>query len=107
MERAAFKLTPEYLALLGGKGSELYEEFVDMFTKGLLAARKYATITITMIEIMMFQVSIHVASSKPWEMLHYLLEDHRGSSHLVQCLCSRCVMNVMQVVLHDTTLLFY
>lgn len=56
MERAAFKFTPEYLAVLGGKGSDLYEEFVGMFTKGLLAARKYASVTVTLIEIMMFQV---------------------------------------------------
>lgn len=56
MERAAFKMTAEYRALLGGRGSTLYEEFVDLFTKGIMAARKYATVTITMIEIMMFQV---------------------------------------------------
>lgn len=62
MERAAFKLTPEYVAVLGGKGSELYEEFVGMFTKGLAAARKYATVTVTMIEIMMFQVMMFIIS---------------------------------------------
>lgn len=56
MERAAFKFTPEYVEVLGGKGSNLYEEFVEMFTKGIMAARKYAAVTITMIEIMMFQV---------------------------------------------------
>ncbi|CAN0492935.1 unnamed protein product, partial [Laminaria digitata] len=53
MERAAFKFTPEYVEVLGGSDSDLYEEFIDMFTKGLAAARKYATVTITMIEIMM------------------------------------------------------
>lgn len=58
MERAAFKFTPEYVEVLGGKGSKLYEEFVEMFTKGIMAARKYATVTITMIEIMMFQVPL-------------------------------------------------
>lgn len=57
MERAAFKFTAEYVEVLGGSDSELYEEFIDMFTKGLAAARKYATVTITMIEIMMFKVS--------------------------------------------------
>lgn len=56
MERAAFKCTREYVEVLGGKDSELYEEFVVMFTKGLAAARKYATVTVTMMEIMMFQV---------------------------------------------------
>lgn len=56
MERAAFKFTPEYLAVLGGKSSPLYEEFVNLFAKGLAAARKYASVTVTMIEIMMFQV---------------------------------------------------
>lgn len=58
MERAAFKFTAEYVEVLGGSDSELYEEFIDMFTKGLAAARKYATVTITMIEIMMFKVSV-------------------------------------------------
>lgn len=60
MERAAFKITPEYVAVLGGKGSPLYEEFADLFAKGLAAARKYASVTITMIEIMMFQVGLVV-----------------------------------------------
>lgn len=57
MERAAFKFTPEYMEVLGGKDSAMYEEFILMFTKGLVAARKYATVTITMMEIMMFKVS--------------------------------------------------
>lgn len=56
MERAAFKFTSEYLEVLGGKDSPMYEEFIEMFCKGLAAARKYATVTITMLEIMMFQV---------------------------------------------------
>eukprot|EP00903_Cladosiphon_okamuranus_P005725 g5683.t1 len=55
MERAAFKFTAEYLEVLGGKDSPVYEEFIVMFCKGLAAARKYATVTVTMIEIMMFQ----------------------------------------------------
>ncbi|CAN0272613.1 unnamed protein product [Ectocarpus fasciculatus] len=55
MERAAFKFTSEYLEVLGGKDSPMYEEFIEMFCKGLAAARKYATVTITMLEIMMFQ----------------------------------------------------
>lgn len=57
MERAAFKFTAEYLEVLGGKDSPMYEEFIDMFCKGLAAARKYATVTVTMMEIMMFQVT--------------------------------------------------
>lgn len=57
MERAAFKFTSEYLEVLGGKDSPVYEEFIEMFCKGLAAARKYATVTITMLEIMMFQVN--------------------------------------------------
>ncbi len=56
MERAAFKLTDEYMEVLGGKESPMYEEFIVMFTKGLAAARKYATVTVTMMEIMMFKV---------------------------------------------------
>ena len=58
MERAAFKFTAEYAEMLGGKGADLYEEFVDMFTKGIFAARKYATVTTNMMEIMMFQVNV-------------------------------------------------
>lgn len=58
MERAAFKFTAEYLEVLGGKDSVMYEEFIVMFTKGLQAARKYATVTITMMEIMMFKVIV-------------------------------------------------
>ncbi|CAM9609906.1 unnamed protein product [Hapterophycus canaliculatus] len=55
MERAAFKFTAEYVEVLGGKDSPMYEEFVQMFCDGLAAARKYATVTVTMMEIMMFQ----------------------------------------------------
>ncbi|KAG5183852.1 kinase-like domain-containing protein, partial [Tribonema minus] len=55
MERAHFKLTQEYVDVLGGRDSEMFKYYVEMVGQGLVAARKYATVAITLLEIMMFQ----------------------------------------------------
>mmetsp|Transcript_9964 Transcript_9964/g.14023 ORF Transcript_9964/g.14023 Transcript_9964/m.14023 type:complete len:1056 (-) Transcript_9964:155-3322(-) len=55
MERASFKLTQEYVDAMGGKKSEVFKYFNEMVAQGLVAARKYASVAITLMEIMMFQ----------------------------------------------------
>mmetsp|Transcript_735 Transcript_735/g.1071 ORF Transcript_735/g.1071 Transcript_735/m.1071 type:complete len:1002 (-) Transcript_735:81-3086(-) len=55
MERAPFKLTKDYVGVLGGPDSELFKYYEEMVGDGLNAARKYAAVSLTLLEITMFQ----------------------------------------------------
>lgn len=101
MERAAFKCTGEYMEVLGGKDSAMYEEFIVMFIEGLQAARKYATVTITMMEIMMFKVI-----SISWLMLsdfNYEVSVAFGGSAML--LTALILFRLMRLVMMDAVLL--
>lgn len=51
-EQSPFKLTPEYVDVLGGPDSELWLEFRYLLLKGLMAARKHMDRIINIVEIM-------------------------------------------------------
>jgi hypothetical protein len=55
MERAPFKLTEEYVEVMGGPKSEVYQEFKRLFVEGLVEARNKCQIALGLVEIMMFQ----------------------------------------------------
>ncbi|KAL7577731.1 hypothetical protein ACA910_010495 [Epithemia clementina (nom. ined.)] len=55
MERAPFKLTKEYIEVMGGVGSECYKEFERLFVAGFEEARKNYQIALGLVEIMMFK----------------------------------------------------
>ena len=55
MERAPFKLTEEYVEVMGGPNSDCYKEFVHLFVEGLKAARQNSQIALGLVEIMMYQ----------------------------------------------------
>ena len=55
MERAPFKLTKEYVEVMGGFGSECYLEFERLFVEGFKEARKNSQIALGLVEIMMFK----------------------------------------------------
>jgi phosphatidylinositol 4-kinase len=55
MERAPFKLTKEYVDVLGGPKSPKYEEFKNLFLSGFRAARESSQIAIGLISIMMYR----------------------------------------------------
>jgi phosphatidylinositol 4-kinase A len=55
MERAPFKLTQDYVDVLGGLKSECFEEFRSMFVKGFMEARKNSLIALGLVEIMMYK----------------------------------------------------
>lgn len=55
MERAAFKLTEEYLEVMDYPNGECYKEFERLFVEGFKAARKNSQIAIGLVEIMMYQ----------------------------------------------------
>eukprot|EP00549_Striatella_unipunctata_P000735 CAMPEP_0118715824 /NCGR_PEP_ID=MMETSP0800-20121206/27125_1 /TAXON_ID=210618 ORGANISM="Striatella unipunctata, Strain CCMP2910" /NCGR_SAMPLE_ID=MMETSP0800 /ASSEMBLY_ACC=CAM_ASM_000638 /LENGTH=531 /DNA_ID=CAMNT_0006622107 /DNA_START=166 /DNA_END=1761 /DNA_ORIENTATION=+ len=55
MERAAFKLTKEYIEVMDGEGSECFEEFCRLFVEGFLAARANSQIALGLVEIMMYR----------------------------------------------------
>ncbi|KAL3914830.1 MAG: hypothetical protein SGPRY_007482 [Prymnesium sp.] len=51
VECSPFKLTPEYLELLDGVGSPIYDKFCDACTKAMVACREHGETICTMIEI--------------------------------------------------------
>ena len=55
MERAPFKLTEEYVEVMGGYGSEAYREFERLFVAGMVEARSKSHIALGLVEIMMYQ----------------------------------------------------
>ena len=55
MERAPFKLTKEYVEVMGGVKSECYKEFERLFVAGFMEARKNSQIALGLVEIMMFK----------------------------------------------------
>jgi hypothetical protein len=55
MELAPFKLTEEYVEVMGGPNSDCYKEFVHLFVEGLKAARKNSQIALGLVEIMMYK----------------------------------------------------
>ncbi len=51
-ELAPFKLTSEYIELLDGSESNLYREYVDLFTDAFLSVRKKADWIVGLVELM-------------------------------------------------------
>lgn len=51
-EQSPFKLTPEFVEIMGGPQSELWVEFKHLLLKGLMAARKHMDRVINIVEIM-------------------------------------------------------
>lgn len=58
MERAPFKLTAEYVEVMGGANDACYKEFVRLFVEGFKAARKNSQIAVGMVEIMMYKSNL-------------------------------------------------
>jgi len=55
LERAPFKLTEEYVEVMGGVDSDCYKKFVRLFVEGMKEARDKCQIALGLVEIMMFQ----------------------------------------------------
>ena len=51
-EQSPFKLTPEFVEVMGGPSSELWCEFKYLLLEGLKAARKHMDRIINIVEIM-------------------------------------------------------
>ena len=51
-ENAPFKLTPDYLALMGGVNSQMFEYFKILLYQGFMAVRKYVDDFCDIVEIM-------------------------------------------------------
>lgn len=60
-EQSPFKLTPEFVDVMGGTESELWIEFQYLLLKGLMAARKHMDRVINIVEIMRSS-KIHIRS---------------------------------------------
>ena len=55
MERAPFKLTKDYMDVMGGPKSECFAEFKRLFVAGFEAARANALVALGLVEIMMYK----------------------------------------------------
>jgi phosphatidylinositol 4-kinase A len=55
MERAPFKLTKEYVEVMGGTRSDCYKEFERLFVAGFEECRRNSQIALGLVEIMMYQ----------------------------------------------------
>lgn len=51
-EQSPFKLTQEFVDIMGGSGSELWNDFKALLLKGLMAARKHMDRIINIVDIM-------------------------------------------------------
>ncbi|XP_043196232.1 phosphatidylinositol 4-kinase beta-like isoform X1 [Amphibalanus amphitrite] len=51
-EASPFKLTPEFVEVMGGLGSDMFEYFKILMLQGLVAARKHHEKLLTLVEIM-------------------------------------------------------
>eukprot|EP00559_Dactyliosolen_fragilissimus_P007795 CAMPEP_0184861306 /NCGR_PEP_ID=MMETSP0580-20130426/6013_1 /TAXON_ID=1118495 /ORGANISM="Dactyliosolen fragilissimus" /LENGTH=955 /DNA_ID=CAMNT_0027358735 /DNA_START=40 /DNA_END=2907 /DNA_ORIENTATION=- len=54
-ERAPFKLTKDYMDVMGGKDSDCFKEFRRLFVEGFKAARANSQIALGLVEIMMYK----------------------------------------------------
>jgi phosphatidylinositol kinase/protein kinase (PI-3 family) len=63
--RAPFKLTQDYVDVMGGTDSECFKEFRNLFVKGFLEARKNSSIVLLgLVEIMMYKSNSPCFSGK-------------------------------------------
>lgn len=51
-ETSPFKLTPEFVEVIGGKNSIMYKEFKTLILQGLIASRKHMDKIVNLVEIM-------------------------------------------------------
>jgi len=51
-ESSPFKLTPEFVEVMGGQGSDMFEYFKILILQGLVAARKHSDKIITLVDVM-------------------------------------------------------
>jgi phosphatidylinositol 4-kinase len=51
-ETSPFKLTPEFVEVMGGLGSDMFEYFKILILQGLIAARKHMDKILNLVEIM-------------------------------------------------------
>lgn len=51
-ETSPFKLTPEFVAVMGGLGSDMFEYYKILILQGLVAARKHMEHILSIVEIM-------------------------------------------------------
>merc|ERR1712029_1313049 len=51
-ENSPFKLTPEFVEVMGGQGSDMFEYFKILILQGLVAARKHSDKITTLVDVM-------------------------------------------------------
>ena len=95
-ETAPFKFTREYLEILEGEDSQVFEFFVSEFYKGFLAARKYYTHFENIISLMCVEGSSMpcFVGKKPKEVIKQFRE--KFYLHKPQIKCLEIVRNIIK-----------
>ncbi|UXI21511.1 hypothetical protein NH340_JMT07454 [Sarcoptes scabiei] len=73
-EKSPFKLTQEFVEVIGGYNSDMFEYFKILILKGLIAARKHSDRLITLIEILITSPSMSSCFSNTASILRSLKE---------------------------------
>lgn len=92
-EQSPFKLTPEFVEVMGGPASELWVEFKHLLLRGLLTARKHMERIINIVEIMRSSKCTLALLCLPWpsgrvSLFAGIIEGVVGWWLLLQCACS-------------------
>lgn len=88
-EQSPFKLTPEFVEVMDGVDSELWNEFRFLLLKGMMAARKHMDRVINIVEIMRSSKSGHCICFSRW--LHLLIGVFYFLVQVLSCHASRTV----------------
>ena len=85
-ESSPFKLTPEFVEVMGGQGGDMFEYFKILILQGLIAARKHQDKFTSLVDIMRAGSQLHCFTN---------------SSSSVQAMKSRFHLNMTEEQLHD------
>lgn len=95
-ETAPFKLSREYIEVMGGESSALFSYFKLLVVKGFLEIRKYAQQLILLVEIMSHGSQMPCFQGTPAEVVVKNFRD-RFVLHLPQAGCMRHVMSLIDL----------
>ncbi|XP_033112529.1 phosphatidylinositol 4-kinase beta-like [Anneissia japonica] len=105
-ESSHFKLTPEFVEVMGGLGSDMFEYFKILMLQGLIAARKHQDKIIQLVEIMQMGVGSHLPCFKQGSSTVKQLRD-RFHMNLTEEQLQLWVENMVESSMHSLTTRLY
>lgn len=77
-ETSPFKLTPEFVEVMGGSQSKQFQEFKTLILQGLIAARKHMEKIVNLVEIMLSGKVFYIKLNVIINLFTYLLLQDRN-----------------------------